>query len=156
MKKLSALLLSLLLLLTACGTPAKPGDAVTLPTPNDEILVEEGLHAEDLPEVCRLWFDLAETSGAADKNSKLPLASRADEGACNYLAVRLPGGTISFRRASLPMRASRLPISPAAGRSRRAPTVSSRGTASCTTPSPSPRRTAPSRTSPCRTAASSV
>ena len=74
MKKLSALLLSLLLLLTACGTPATPGDAVTLPTPNDEILVEEGLHAEDLPEVCRLWFDLAETSGAADKNSKLPLA----------------------------------------------------------------------------------
>ena len=62
MKKLSALLLSLLLLLTACGTPATPGDAVTLPTPNDEILVEEGLHAEDLPEVCRLWFDLAETS----------------------------------------------------------------------------------------------
>ena len=56
MKKLSALLLSLLLLLTACGTPATPGDAVTLPTPNDEILVEEGLHAEDLPEVCRLWF----------------------------------------------------------------------------------------------------
>ena len=54
MKKLSALLLSLLLLLTACGTPATPGDAVTLPTPNDEILVEEGLHAEDLPEVCRL------------------------------------------------------------------------------------------------------
>lgn len=41
MKKLSALLLSLLLLLTACGTPATPGDAVTLPTPNDEILVEE-------------------------------------------------------------------------------------------------------------------
>ena len=93
MKKLSALLLSLLLLLTACDTPATPGDAVTLPTPNDEILVEEGLHAEDLPEVCRLWFDLAETSGAADKNSKLPLASRADEGACDYLAVRLPGGT---------------------------------------------------------------
>ena len=93
MKKLSALLLSLLLLLTACGTPATPGDAVTLPTPNDEILVGEGLHAEDLPEVCRLWFDLAETSGAADKNSKLPLASRADEGACDYLAVRLPDGT---------------------------------------------------------------
>ena len=46
MKKLSALLLSLLLLLTACGTPATPGAAVTLPTPNDEILVEEGLHAE--------------------------------------------------------------------------------------------------------------
>ena len=93
MKKLSALLLSLLLLLTACGTPATPGDAVTLPTPNDEILVEEGLRAEDLPEVCRLWFDLAETSGAADKNSNLPLASRADEGACDYLAVRLPDGT---------------------------------------------------------------
>ena len=78
MKKLSALLLSLLLLLTACGTPATPGDAATLPTPNDEILVEEGLRAEDLPEVCRLWFDLAETSGAADKSSSLPLASRAD------------------------------------------------------------------------------
>lgn len=93
MKKLSALLLSLLLLLTACGTPATPGDAVTLPTPNDEILVEEGLRAEDLPEVCRLWFDLAETSGVADKSSKLPLASRADEGACDYLAVRLPDGT---------------------------------------------------------------
>ena len=69
MKKLSALLLSLLLLLTACGTPGTPDDAVTLPTPNDEILVEEGLRAEDLPEVCRLWFDLAETSGAADKMS---------------------------------------------------------------------------------------
>lgn len=93
MKKLSALLLSLLLLLTACGTPATPGDAATLPTPNDEILVEEGLRAEDLPEVCRLWFDLAETSGAADKSSSLPLASRADEGACDYLAVRLPDGT---------------------------------------------------------------
>ena len=93
MKKLSALLLSLLLLLTACGTPATPGAAVTLPTPNDEILVEEGLRAEDLPEVCRLWFDLAETSGAADKNSSLPLASRADEGVCDYLAVRLPDGT---------------------------------------------------------------
>ena len=93
MKKLSALLLSLLLLLTACGTPATPGAAVTLPTPNDEILVDEGLHAEDLPEVCRLWFDLAETSGAADKNSNLPLASRADEGACDYLAVRLPDET---------------------------------------------------------------
>ena len=93
MKKLSALLLSLLLLLTACGTPATPGDAATLPTPNDEILVEEGLRAEDLPEVCRLWFDLAETSGAADKSSSLPLASRADEGACDYRAVRLPDGT---------------------------------------------------------------
>ena len=93
MKKLSALLLSLLLLLTACGAPATPGDAVTLPTPNDDILVEEGLRAEDLSEFCRLWFDLAETSGAADKNSKLPLASRADEGSCDYLAVRLPDGT---------------------------------------------------------------
>ena len=93
MKKLSALLLSLLLLLTACGTPATPGDAVTPPTPNDEILVGEGLRAEDLPEVCRLWFDLAETSGVADKSSSLPLASRADEGACDYLAVRLPDGT---------------------------------------------------------------
>ena len=93
MKKLSALFLSLLLLLTACGTPATPGDAVILPTPNDEILVGEGLRAEDLPEVCRLWFALAETSGAADKNSKLPLASRADEGVCDYLAVRLPDGT---------------------------------------------------------------
>ena len=93
MKKLSALLLSLLLPLTACGTPGTPDDAVTLPTPNDEILVEEGLHAEDLPEVCRLWFDLAETSGAADKSSSLPLASRADEGACDYLAIRLPDGS---------------------------------------------------------------
>lgn len=93
MKKLPALALSLLLLLTACGTPGTPDDAVVLPTPNDEILVEEGLHAEDLPEVCRLWFDLAEISGAADKSSKLPLASHADEGACDYLAVRLPDGT---------------------------------------------------------------
>ena len=93
MKKLSALALSLLLLLTACGTPGTPDDAVVLPTPNDEILVEEGLHAEDLPEACRLWFDLAETSGAADKSSKLPLAARADEGACDYLAVRMPDGS---------------------------------------------------------------
>lgn len=93
MRRLSALALSLLLLLTACGTPGTPDDAAVLPTPNDEILVEEGLRAEDLPEACRLWFDLADTSGAADKSSKLPLAARADEGACDYLAVRMPDGS---------------------------------------------------------------
>ena len=93
MRRLSALALSMLLLLTACGTPGTPDDAVVLPTPNGEILVEEGLRAEDLPEVCRLWFDVAETSGAADRNGKLPLASRADEGACDYLAVRMPDGS---------------------------------------------------------------
>ena len=93
MRRLSALALSLLLLLTACGTPSTPDDAAVLPTPNDEILVEEGLRAEDLPEACRLWFDLADTSGAADKSSKLPLAARADEGACDYLAVRMPDGS---------------------------------------------------------------
>lgn len=105
MKKLSALLLSLLLLLTACGTPATPGDAVTLPTPNDEILVEEGLHAEDLPEVCRLWFDLAETSGAADKNSASSAASPCPDEGCSAItspsACRAERTPISFRRGKL-------------------------------------------------------
>lgn len=92
MKKLSALLLSLLLPLTACGAPGQPDNAAPS-TPDDALAAETALCAKELPEACRVWFDIAETSGAADKSSSLPLASRADEGACDYLAVRLPDGT---------------------------------------------------------------
>ena len=158
MKKLSALLLSLLLLLTACGTPATPGAAVTLPTPNDEILVDEGLHAEDLPRSAACGSTSPRPRARRTRTAifRLPPVPTRARAITSPSACRTKRTPISFRRASLPMRASRLPISPAAGRSRRAPTVSSRGTASCTTPSPSPQQTAPSRTSPRRTAASSV
>ena len=92
MKKLSALLLSLLLLLTACGAPGQPDNAAPS-TPDDALAAETALCAKELPEACRVWFDIAETSGTAEKDSKLPLAERAGDGACDYLAIRLPDGS---------------------------------------------------------------
>ena len=92
MKKLSALLLSLLLLLTACGAPGQPDNAAPS-TPDDALAAETSLCAKELPEACRVWFDIAETSGTAEKDSKLPLAERAGDGACDYLAIRLPDGS---------------------------------------------------------------
>ena len=92
MKKLSAVLLSLLLLLTACGAPGQPDNAAPSP-PDDALAAETALCAKELPEACRVWFDIAETSGTAEKDSKLPLAERAGDGACDYLAIRLPDGS---------------------------------------------------------------
>ncbi len=92
MKKLSALLLSLLLLLTACGAPGQPDNAAPS-TPDDALAAETALCAKELPEACRVWSDIAETSGTAEKDSKLPLAERAGDGACDYLAIRLPDGS---------------------------------------------------------------
>lgn len=80
MKKLAALLLSAILLLASgCGKQDPDADR---------------LRAEDLPESCRGWFDIAETAGAAEENSGLPAAARAAEGAAEGgIAARLPDGT---------------------------------------------------------------
>lgn len=92
MKKLPALLLTLSLLLTACGTN-QPDNTATLPTPDGELLVETELRAEDLPEICRVWFDIANTAGAAEKSGASSRAARAEDGACDIVAVRLPDGS---------------------------------------------------------------
>ena len=80
MKKLAALLISVVLLLVSgCGKQDSDADQ---------------LRAEDLPESCRGWFDIAETAGAAEENSGLPAAARAAEGAAEGgIAARLPDGT---------------------------------------------------------------
>lgn len=80
MKKLAALLLSAILLLASgCGKQDPDADQ---------------LRAEDLPESCRGWFDIAETAGAAEENSGFPAAARAAEGAAEGgIAARLPDGT---------------------------------------------------------------
>ena len=92
MKKLPTLLLTLSLLLTACGTD-QPDNAATLPTPTGEVLVEAELRAADLPEICRVWFDIADTAGAAEKSGTSSRAARAEDGACGIVAVRLPDGS---------------------------------------------------------------
>ena len=80
MKKLAALLISVVLLL-ASGCGKQDSDA-------------DQLRAEDLPESCRGWFDIAETAGAAEENSGFPAAARAAEGAAeDGIAARLPDGT---------------------------------------------------------------
>lgn len=80
MKKLAALLISaVLLLVSGCGKQDSDADQ---------------LRAEDLPESCRGWFDIAETAGAAEENSGFPAAARAAEGAAEGgIAARLPDGT---------------------------------------------------------------
>ncbi len=80
MKKLAALLISaVLLLVSGCGKQDSDADQ---------------LRAEDLPENCRGWFDIAETAGAAEENSGFPAAARAAEGAAEGgIAARLPDGT---------------------------------------------------------------
>lgn len=80
MKKLAALLISVVLLLVSgCGKQDPDADQ---------------LQAEDLPESCRGWFDIAETAGAAEENSGFPAAARAAEGAAEGgIAARLPDGT---------------------------------------------------------------
>lgn len=68
MKRLLALLLAcLLLVLNACGTPTEDA-ANTEPSE---------LTAEELPESCRRWFDIAASSGTAGPDSQLPLRKRA-------------------------------------------------------------------------------
>lgn len=80
MKKLAAFLISaVLLLVSGCGKQDSDADQ---------------LRAEDLPESCRGWFDIAETAGAAEENSGFPAAARAAEGAAEGgIAARLPDGT---------------------------------------------------------------
>ena len=80
MKKLTAILLSgILLLVAGCGAKDPPVDH---------------LRVEDLPESCQEWFDIADTAGAAEENSRLPAAARAGEGMTEGgLAARLPDGS---------------------------------------------------------------
>ena len=64
MKRLLALLLAcLLLVLNACGTPTEDA-ANTEPSE---------LTAEELPESCRRWFDIAASSGTAEPDNPVPL-----------------------------------------------------------------------------------
>lgn len=70
MKRLLALLLAcLLLVLNACGTPTEDA-ANTEPSE---------LTAEELPESCRRWFDIAASSGTAEPDSQLPFAEKGHD-----------------------------------------------------------------------------
>ena len=63
------LLACLLLVLNACGTPTEDA-ANTEPSE---------LTAEELPESCRRWFDIAASSGTAEPDSQLPFAEKGHD-----------------------------------------------------------------------------
>ena len=78
MKRLLALLLAcLLLVLNACGTPTEDA-ANTEPSE---------LTAEELPESCRRWFDIAASSGTAHFSSSAWVAASAPPRAPKYRAA---------------------------------------------------------------------
>ena len=84
MKKALALLTAcLLLILTACGTTD------TAYAPNESI----GLTAEDLPESCRQWFDIAANSGPAEAVSQLPFAEKGHDCTSEIYGVHMPDGS---------------------------------------------------------------
>ena len=85
MKKLLALLLAGLLLgLTACGTTGDgPGDPA----------VPTELTAEDLPESCRLWFDISANSGPTEADSQLPFAENGHDCTSEIYGVHMPDGS---------------------------------------------------------------
>lgn len=83
MKRLLALLLAcLLLVLTACGTRTE--DAANA-EPSE-------LTAEELPESCRRWFDIADSSGTAEPYSKLPFAEKGHDCTSEIYGVHMPDG----------------------------------------------------------------
>ena len=83
MKRLLALLLAcLLLVLTACGTRTE--DAANA-EPSE-------LTAEELPESCRRWFDIADSSGTAEPDSKLPFAEKGHDCTSEIYGVHMPDG----------------------------------------------------------------
>lgn len=85
MKKILALLLACLLpVLTACGAES---DA---PAGNGGTKV---LTAEELPESCRRWFDIAAVSGAAEGDSKLPTAENGQDSTSDIFGVHMPDGS---------------------------------------------------------------
>ena len=97
MKKLLALLLACLLLgVTACGTAGDGSGGPAVPTE---------LTAEDLPESCRKWFDIAANSGPAETDSQLPFA-HAGRQLCGPDPAVIPdggrdaGGLLRRRRAA--------------------------------------------------------
>ena len=84
MKKRFALLMAcLLLMLTACGTADTPNEPKE-PT---------GLTAEDLPESCRQWFDIAANSGPAEEDSQLPFAKEGQNCTSEIYGVHMPDGS---------------------------------------------------------------
>lgn len=84
MKKTFSLLMAcLLLMLTACGTADTPNEPKE-PT---------GLTAEDLPESCRQWFDIAANSGPAEEDSQLPFAEKGQECTSEIYGVHMPDGS---------------------------------------------------------------
>ena len=85
MKRLLALLLAcLLLVLNACGTPTEDA-ANTEPSE---------LTAEELPESCRRWFDIAASSGTAEPDSQLPFAEKGHDCTSEIYGVHMPDGKL--------------------------------------------------------------
>lgn len=84
MKRLLALLLAcLLLVMNACGTPTEDA-ANTEPSE---------LTAEELPESCRRWFDIAASSGTAEPDSQLPFAEKGHDCTSEIYGVHMPDGS---------------------------------------------------------------
>ena len=84
MKRLLALLLAcLLLVMNACGTPTEDA-ANTEPSE---------LTAEELPESCRCWFDIAASSGTAEPDSQLPFAEKGHDCTSEIYGIHMPDGS---------------------------------------------------------------
>lgn len=78
MKRILCLLLALSLsLLCACGQTDTPPDGNETPVSD----------TDNIPEVCRLYYDYADWSPIVPADSKLPLASDAAQGAPDYLPL---------------------------------------------------------------------
>lgn len=85
MKRLLALWMAcLLLILTACG---RTGSAL----PDSGAAGE--LTAEDLPESCRQWFDIAANSGPAEGEGQWPFAEKGHDSASELYGVHMPDGS---------------------------------------------------------------
>ena len=74
-KLLCAVLAVCMLLLCACGEAAPATDEISTPAP-----AKAPVGAEALTEVCRVWYDIAANSGAAEDGQEYPLAERAHDG----------------------------------------------------------------------------
>ncbi len=93
MKKTLCIFLSaLVLLLVGCGGDGSATAADNGGGDAQETTAEPLTGAAALPESCRLYYDAAETGGAAD-GDEFPLSPRADEGVGEVYAVRMPDGS---------------------------------------------------------------
>lgn len=96
MKKLLCAALTLcMLLLCACGEAAPAPNEISTPVPT-----AAPVGAEALPEVCRVWYDIAESSGAAEDGQEYPLAERAHDGVSATYGVRLPDGSYTHLKGT--------------------------------------------------------